>query len=243
MEILMLRLEAPLIAFGGAIVDNYGIIRDYPALSMITGLLANALGYTHAEHEKLQRLQGRVRFAIRCDREGEKIQDYQTVDLGQDHLVDTGWTTRGKREDRGGASSKETHIRYRDYVADSIYTVALNLQPQEEKPNIEELESALKMPDRPLFFGRKPCLPSSDVFLRRTNAANLFSALEAEPRHKRCKSIAVNNRLRAWWPSQEGERPQSRKTAVVDERDWQNQIHCGRRFIYEGSVNPPGGGA
>jgi CRISPR-associated Cas5-like protein len=40
-----MRLEAPLMAFGGETIDNYGVIRDFPALSMVTGLFANALGY------------------------------------------------------------------------------------------------------------------------------------------------------------------------------------------------------
>jgi len=243
MEMLLLRLEAPLMAFGGAIVDNYGVIRDYPALSMITGLLANALGCRHSDTSKLQRLQERIRFAVRCDREGDRLQDYQTVDLGQEHLMDTGWTTRGRREDRGGASSKETHIRFRDYLTDAIYTVALTLAPADEEPDFADIEVALQFPERPLFFGRKPCLPSSPIFLRRTSASNLVSALQSEPLHKRYKTLADDKQLRAWWHASEGERPPSRKTALVDERDWRNQIHCGRRFIFEGFLETAGGDA
>ena len=41
---LVLHLEAPLLAFGGVAIDQIGIIRDFPAASMLTGLLANALG-------------------------------------------------------------------------------------------------------------------------------------------------------------------------------------------------------
>jgi CRISPR-associated Cas5-like protein len=44
-----MRLEAPLMAFGGETIDNYGVIRDFPALSMVTGLFANALGYRREE--------------------------------------------------------------------------------------------------------------------------------------------------------------------------------------------------
>jgi CRISPR system Cascade subunit CasD len=49
-----MRLEAPLMAFGGEAIDNYGVIRDFPALSMVTGLLANALGYRR-EEERIAR--------------------------------------------------------------------------------------------------------------------------------------------------------------------------------------------
>ncbi len=40
-----LVLEAPLMSFGGVAVDNFGVIDDFPALSMLTGLLGNAPAY------------------------------------------------------------------------------------------------------------------------------------------------------------------------------------------------------
>ena len=231
MNVLTMRFEAPLMSFGGAIVDNYGVIRDYPALSMLTGLFANALGYRHGDTAKLQRLQERILFAVRCDREGERMQDYQTVDLGQDHLIDTGWTTHGRREGRGGASSKETHIRYRDYLADAVYTVALTLDDVTESPTIADLAAALQHPARPLFIGRKPCLPSGPLFSAVVDALSPLAALENLPRDKRGDDKPA---VRAWWHARFGERQQSRKTALYDTRDWRNQIHTGRRFIYEG---------
>ena len=45
---LLIRLSSPLIAFGGETIDNFGVIRDFPALSMVTGLLANSLGWENA---------------------------------------------------------------------------------------------------------------------------------------------------------------------------------------------------
>ena len=41
----MVRLESPLMAFGGETVDHFGVTRRFPALSMLTGLFANALGW------------------------------------------------------------------------------------------------------------------------------------------------------------------------------------------------------
>jgi len=38
MDILLLRFDAPLMSFGGPIVDNHGIIQTYPALSMLMRL-------------------------------------------------------------------------------------------------------------------------------------------------------------------------------------------------------------
>ena len=42
---ILLRLDAPLMAFGAPIVDQHGVTGDVPLPSMIAGLLANGLGY------------------------------------------------------------------------------------------------------------------------------------------------------------------------------------------------------
>ena len=69
MRHLILRLEAPLMAFGGETIDNYGVVRPFPAASMLTGLLANALGWRRIERKRHQQLQDHLVFASRIDRE------------------------------------------------------------------------------------------------------------------------------------------------------------------------------
>ncbi|HEY3354842.1 MAG TPA: type I-E CRISPR-associated protein Cas5/CasD [Polyangia bacterium] len=232
LEVLWLRFDAPLVSFGGAAVDNFGVVQDYPGLSLLTGLIANALGYAHADADRLATLQARLRYAVRCDRPGVRLRDYQTVDLGQDFLTDTGWTTRGARQDRrGGPASDMTHQRYRDYQADSVHTVALTLTAG-EAPSLDQIEAALRAPERPLFIGRKCCLPSAPLVLGRTQAATLREALVKAPLlppARRPEGRAV----RAFWPAEEGGTP-SRIIATTDERDWRNQVVCGRRLLREG---------
>jgi len=65
---LLLRFEAPLLAFGGETVDARGVIADFPSRSLLTGLIANALGWRRGERDKLARLQERIAFAARIDR-------------------------------------------------------------------------------------------------------------------------------------------------------------------------------
>ena len=69
MQHLIVNLEAPLMAFGGETIDNLGVIRPFPAVSMLTGLFANALGWRRVERERHQALQDRLVFAVRIDRE------------------------------------------------------------------------------------------------------------------------------------------------------------------------------
>ena len=240
--ILIMRLDAPLMSFGGAVVDNYGVTEEYPALSMITGLLANALGYHHGEIEKLERLQARIRVAARCDRPGERLLDYQTVDLGQDFMSDDlAWTTRCRVERRGGLFSGGTHIRYRHYLADSVYTVALCLDPPDESPTVGDLGGALKSPARPLFIGRKCCLPAAPVFVAITDASSPLTVLRSLPRIPDRTPDSSHSPLPAWWDEEDGgaDGAASRLVIVTDERDWTNQVHTGRRFVRQGIIDPP----
>ena len=243
-QVLLIRLDAPLMSFGGPIADNYGYTEDYPALSMVTGLLANALGYRHGEFDRLERLQSRLRMAARCDQPGESLLDFQTVNLGQDFLLDEcAWTTRHKIEKRRGdyKNSRGTHIRYRHYLSDSIYTLAIGLDPEVESPTLPEIAGALQTPMRPLFIGRKCCIPASPLFLALTEATSLLDALKIFPGFRKAVPSCPNeNYLRPGGMHRQKMYPrESRLVAVSDERDWANQVHTGRRFIYHGSIDPP----
>jgi CRISPR system Cascade subunit CasD len=224
MDVLLLRLDAPLMSFGAVVVDQNHPVWRFPGVAMLTGLLGNALGWDHRDTDRLQSLQDRLRFAARWDAEPELLTDYQTVDLGQDFMIGTGWTTRGRREDRGkGAATTGTHIRYRDHWANGVATIALALDGEGE-PGLAALEQALRCPARPLFLGRKPCLPAGPLLLGRRKAEGVRAALAAEP----LADIGPRRRpgrIPALWPLDEAQ------CAQVEERyaprDWRNNIHRG----------------
>lgn len=239
----LLRFDAPLISFGAPAIDHHRVVQPMPALSMLSGLLANALGYHHGEHDRLQRLQDRLRFAARTDRAGQPLEDYQIVDLGQPWMdcKRNGWTTRGRPMERSGASGEALHIRDRHFRADSVHTVAVRLHDPNEPPTIEDLAAALEQPARPLFLGRKTCLPSCPILLRLVEAPSLVDALAREPR---LRTRGDEGPLVAWWDEGEDESAASgaaRLVAVTDERDWKNQIHTGRRLVRQGRLDPPMG--
>ncbi len=233
-DILILRFEAPLMAFGGVLVDSRGFTNDHPGRSLITGLLANALGWDHADHKRLQSLQDRLRLASRCDRDGERIQDFHTVDLGQDFLLE-GWTTRGAVEGRGGGAAKEgTHIRERHYLADRIQTVAFTLDGVGDLL-LDDVYAALQQPVRPLFLGRKTCIPSRPILLGRIQAETVIAALQVIPRHRH----GNHQPLSAWWPHDESGPTPNRVEPINDERNWRSQSHTGRRLLRAGLIDPP----
>jgi CRISPR system Cascade subunit CasD len=245
MEVLLMRWEAPLLSFGGLMVDQQGVIQAFPALSMVTGLLGNALGYDHSEVELLQSLQGRLSYAVRADIPGHRMMDYQTVDLGQDFLVDTGWTTRGAPSERGkGEATSGTHIRFRDYIADALYLVAVTVT--DGFPTVKMLGDAVREPSRPLFLGRKTCVPSSPMYLGIRESPSLLASLRAEPRLQRGGRRAatlpyaepLSPGIESWWPDDGDTGSEVRRVQVTDQRDWKNQLHVGLRTMRHGLIAP-----
>ena len=255
---LVLRLEAPLSSFGAEAIDNFGMVDDFPAASMLTGLLANALGWRRGhDAAKHQHLQDRLVFAARLDREGRRLTDYQTALLDQ---ADAGWTTRGKAETRadsptfkvdeahlrrtGEVRKRLTHQRYRDYDADSLCMVALRLKSPDEAPTLDDLAQALDEPARPLFIGRKPCLPASRLFAGWSDGQDAHQALSRIPwqgvRHAtardRRKEKEPPSCLRAQWPEGEGPylRGHEERRPVTDERNWHGGLHGGSRLVIRG---------
>ena len=192
---LVIRLEAPLMAFGGVAVDQERPTRDFPAASMLTGLVANAFGLRWSDRVAHQALQDRLIFAAR--REGEPraagvVTDVQNVQLNK---ADKGWTTFGTPEGRDGASYDAPHRRTRHYLADQAMRVVLRFHPVEPDPTLETLAEALDRPARPLFIGRKPCLPSCRMVDGWVDGNTAYAALCA---------LSGSGMFRALWPAGQG---------------------------------------
>ena len=242
MQHLILNLEAPLLAFGGETIDNYGVIRPFPAASMLTGLLANALGWRRVEQQKHQQLQDRLVFAARIDREpagNVRLTDFQTAQLGAD---DQGWTTRGRPEGRKGGRDGYNfpHLRYRDYYADMRVTVALRLEPAAADPTLDKLADKVQEPERPLFLGRKPCLPSRPLFGGWAEGDTALAALLKVPVARPPDDDEDDVRLRVQWPDGEGVTdiaPNRLEPAMLtDQRNWISGLHGGGRYVHESRI-------
>ena len=237
MRHLIVSLESPLMAFGGETIDNYGVIRWFPSASMLTGMLANALGWRRIERDLHQRLQDRLVFAARIDREPAtevRLTDFQTAQLSK---KDQGWTTRGVPEGRaGGAATYDApHLRYRDYFADMRVSIALRLEPADEPPTLDDLAEALREPARPLFIGRKPCLPSGSLLGGFVQGDTALAALLATPL---ATDIPPAVTIRVLWPDGEGrtEITPNRSYMLTDQRNWLSGLHGGGRLVYEGAI-------
>ena len=233
MRCLILRLDAPLMAFGDVAVDEIRPTRRLPTLSMMTGLLGNALGYDHGDVGVLQRLQDRLLIAARLDRAGRTIVDYQTAEIGKKDLM---WTTRGVPAERAGGDQSYTGpvLGYRHYVADAVVTLALSLEPADPTPTLDDLEAALRRPARPLFLGRKSCPPARPMLVGRAQEVDgLADALAAVPVEPRRGEQADVSKMIVEVPDRAGEPVADRVVEVADVRDWVAGLHAGGRRVRE----------
>lgn len=227
---LILHLEAPLLAFGAPVVDNLGVIQDFPSASALTGLIGNALGFNRWEGEKLQFLQDLLIYGTRIDRRpADRIIDFQTAKLAKD---DKSWTTRGQPEGREGNSYTSPHLRYRHYDADAALCVALRLK-SEAILTLDKIAEALAHPSRPLFLGRKACLPSQYLFGGFVEADEILQALRNAPLTD--KSVTQDKFL-AFWPPGEGETINSTLFTTTDRRNWISGVHAGSSTWLRGQI-------
>lgn len=231
-----LRLAAPLMAFGDVAIDHVGPTRDFPSVSALTGLFGNALGWRREEGGAHQSLQDRIVFGALVSRMGDLLTDVQNARLYEE---EPGWTTLGIAETRNKGDSYSglplssqsgnqtdrkwiTHRRRRDYLADHECRVVLRLRDAPEGPDLDTLAEALDRPARPLFIGRKPCLPTARLLAGWVEGADVRAALDA-----------LGLRGRALWPADEGG---GTRRDVPDRRNWQTGLHGGSTPVSEGEI-------
>ena len=236
---LILRLEAPMLSFGGTAVDARRPTEDFPGKSLLTGLLGNALGYQRTDHQALQQLQARLVYAVRIDREPDgkiPLVDFQTARISS---RDTGWTTWGLAERRRGAGQAFPLLRQPEYWVDALYTIALRLDPSGPRPNIYDLDHALRKPARPLYIGRKTCLPTRPLHGGFQKGRTALAALLNQPP---VQANLQTTALRCQWPSGEGDdrvrpnQPAARQSS--DTRNWRTRLHGGVSWNHQGTIPP-----
>ena len=236
MRWMHLRLEALMASFGGEAIDNRGVIRNFPAQSMVTGLFANALGWTRWMRSEHQRLQDRILFGAVHDADPDTLRmtDYQTAQLRK---ADKGWTTRGRPLGRaGGANTYPTHQRWRDYHSDLRMSLVVQLNPEGEDPTLERLAAAMQRPVRPLFIGRKPCLPSTPLYAGNREADSALAALIKTPVESDDALLDTDIRL-LWQDGEASEQARAVNTYMLtDERNWRSGLHGGGRLVHEGTL-------
>lgn len=152
MSTLLLRLAAPMQAWGSDSRFEVRRTGREPTKSGVIGLLAAALGRSRADSiDDLCQL----RFGVRVDQEGQLLRDFHTAHQG----------------------TKTAYVTQRYYLCDAVFLVGLESEDEEW---LQELDRALQSPVYPLFLGRRSCPPTLPLTLG-IRGENLVDALKKEP--------------------------------------------------------------
>ena len=144
MYTLLLRLAAPLQAYGIDSLFNVSSAGEVPSKSAVIGMIAAALGLGRNtsldEYDKYIKLQ----FGVRVLNEGVDICDFQTA----------------------CSASGKSYITYRHYLSDAEFVVGLS---SEDKEFLNDLHEVLLHPVYPLYLGCKSCPPAVPFVLEVRN--------------------------------------------------------------------------
>ena len=202
MSTLLLRLAAPLQAWG--LESKLDVRRTWnePSKSAVLGLIAGAMGIRREDAESLRRLEERTAFGVRVEQEGTLLQDY--------HMV--------RRYKGRGAFLKDekpttVYQTERYYLCDAVFLAAI----EAGEPLLHEIDEALRHPAFPLYLGRRSCPPVPPVSLG-IRPTPLRQTLQEEPwraseRYRQMwRRLNPNQAVRLRWMADA--QPEDRNTGV-----------------------------
>ncbi|MEV0356895.1 type I-E CRISPR-associated protein Cas5/CasD [Nocardia sp. NPDC050697] len=153
MTVLLLRLAAPLQAWGVASRFARRETQQYPSKSGILGLISAAQGRRRTDPVE-EALQG-LGFGVRVDQPGRLIRDFQ-VALSLD-------------------KKQQFPLSQRYYLADAAFLAAIH----GERELITGIREALRRPEFPLYLGRRSCPVTEPLVLGEPTELTLVDALRS----------------------------------------------------------------
>ena len=157
MATLLLRLAAPLQAWGSDSKFNIRSTEREPTKSGVVGMIAAAMGIQRNDDPKKLEPLNALRFGMRIDKEGKLLKDFHMV-----HEM---------------TGKKDSHVTTRFYLSDAVFLVALE---SDDNEYLEQIANSLKNPVYPLFLGRRSCPPTLPIVLG-IRSGELVDTLKAEP--------------------------------------------------------------
>lgn len=189
-DVLCLRCEGPLQAWGET---SRWVVRDTrlePTKSGVVGMLAACLGWGLNDASRIAGLASRLTMATRADRPGQVLRDYHTI-VGGVLAAD------GRVKVNAKTKQVETVVSWRDYLTDACFLVLL----AGASSLLDQIEAGLRRPFWPPYLGRKSCPPGAPIFpalpghrsrLTRTDldtAAEIFPWLGRGQPPEQCRAI------------------------------------------------------
>ncbi len=175
MELLVIRLMAPMSSWGEPAVGEYRPSGNWPGESALLGLVGAALGVERADAPTQRALQDGIRFAVGVLSPGDLLRDYHTAQVpGRSALK--GRPHRTRRDELAvGKSDLNTVLSTRDYRQNGDWLVAMAMTST-SRWSITSVADALKKPHFVLYLGRKSCPLAAPLAPRAVAAANAKEA-------------------------------------------------------------------
>lgn len=176
MKTVLLLLEGPMQAWGGSSSRTENrYTGSVPSMSGVLGIVSAALGRTRDEGP----LTG-LKFAVRVDRPGSIIRDFQTKEeqplrlsrVGKEGLLQA----RRLNMSSGDLGYGKNKVLEKTYLSGARFVAALS----GEDERIDEIVSALRAPQFHLYLGRKSCPPGSPVLYGVSDSATPEQALRED---------------------------------------------------------------
>ncbi len=158
MATILLRLAAPLQAWGSSSKFNIRTTEREPTKSGVIGIIAAALGIQRNDDPKKLIPLAEMRFGVRVEREGKLMKDF--------HMV---------REIKEG-KLKDSHVTTRYYLSDAVFLAAFE---SDDRELLKQIRDAVLNPVYPMFLGRRSCPVTLPVYLN-ISEKGLLDALKGE---------------------------------------------------------------
>lgn len=228
MTATMIRLAAPLQAYGHTGRFNNRPTAADPSTSAVQGLVAAAAGI--GRDRPYPGWLADLSMAVRVDREGQFVRDYHTVNPPDRRAYRdlTGKDSSNVRTVIGadGTRKDDPVLSERWYVADAVFVVAI------DDPD-GQVQAAMADPVWHLYAGRKSCPLTEPFLLGRIDGAPM-DALTRVPtvRHPDESADQVGRRVVAFAPHPEATRHEDRNDRSGGfkryrrQRRWHTEVRC-----------------
>jgi len=220
MQLLLLRLEGPLQSWGERSSWDTRDTALIPSKSGIIGLIACCMGIKRGDL-KIREMSQNLHVAIRVDKPGIVMTDYQTVQ-GMPII----YGSNGKPRVSGN-----TIVTPRDYLQDASFLVAI----YGEKGLLEECNKSLLEPVWTPYLGRKNCTPSKPVYPVLTDqfqtVDEAFELLDA--------SGGNNRMVEAEYEDNNGEIVRPDSVISFESREFQSRSVKRKNVFIKGGIHVP----
>jgi CRISPR system Cascade subunit CasD len=175
---LVFQLYGPMQSYGETAVGDIRPGFGHPTHSALTGLAAACLGMRRDEEERLKSLSSSFAFAVRVDREGTLLREYQTVQCPPSRKKGT-YCSRRQELTEPKPWELNTRQTYRDFAMDALYTGCMAAICEPPLLSLEEVAAAMQKPVFIPYLGRRSsplALPLCPQIINADTAREAFAA-------------------------------------------------------------------